>query len=219
MCMRCVQNCPVFAWESYGRKISISELCRLLLKDREYYDRSGGGVTFSGGEPLMQADFVIACEQELKREGINTAVETSCFGSSEKLRRMAETTDMFMVDLKTMDGELHCKWIGAPLEPVLDNIRVLSDKGADVLIRIPIVCGVNDTAENMEKTARFLAEETNLRSVELLRMHKLAQSKYEALGRSYPAADLEISTDEQILSLAHELGKHGLKVLYRGIWQ
>lgn len=218
-CMKCTEVCPLFAWECYGRKISVSELCELLARDRDYYDISGGGVTFSGGEPLSQAEFVISCERELKSRGIHTAIETSCFGDSEKLSKMAEVTDCFMVDIKSLDDRMHRQWVGAPIVPILNNIRLLSELHANVLIRIPVVCGVNDTAGNMEKTARFLTEQTEFRSVELLQMHKLAEGKYESLERAYLAADLDIPSDEQMSALAGELGKHGLKVLYRGVWQ
>lgn len=215
-CGACVEACPYGAWECYGKEMSVDDVVAEVLKDRAYYEKTGGGVTFSGGEPLMQAEFVAACAQKLKDEGIHVAVETACFGSAEALRALCAVTDFFMVDLKTMDEAAHKEWIRAPLQPILENIRRLGAWGADVLIRIPVVTGCNDSAHNMEKTAAFLLEQTPYRRVELLRMHKLAQNKYEALQRDYTVADVEPPSEETIHTLAKTLKLHGMEVLYKG---
>lgn len=215
-CLRCSMGCPTFAWVPYGRQVRMSELCGELLKDRAYYQRTGGGVTFSGGEPLLQAKFVIASEKQLKSVGVHTAVETACFGDPELLRQMAEQTDLFMADLKVMDDALHRKWVGAPIAPILSNLTLLSEINADVLIRIPVVCGVNDTVSNMQQTAKFLIDKTHYRKVELLKMHKLGASKYEFLNRNCPAMDLDVPTEDAILRLAEVLIGCGIAVWYRG---
>ena len=215
-CGACVEACPYGAWEAYGKETTVEDAVAEVLKDRAYYEKTGGGVTFSGGEPLMQAEFVAACAQKLKDEGIHVAVETACFGSAEALSALCAVTDFFMVDLKTMDEAAHKEWIRAPLQPILENIRRLGEWGADVLIRIPVVTGCNDSAHNMEKTAAFLLEQTPYRRVELLRMHKLAQNKYEALQRDYTVADVEPPSEETIHTLAKMLKLHGMEVLYKG---
>ena len=215
-CDTCVSSCPYGAWERYGKEMSVDEVVAEVRKDKAYYEKTGGGVTFSGGEPLMQAEFVAACAEKLKEEGISVAVETACFGSLDALRTLCAVADCFMVDLKVMDEETHKAWIKAPLQPILENIRRLGEWGAEVLIRIPVVTGCNDSIANAEATAAFLLSQTPYRRVELLKMHKLAQNKYEALQRAYTVADVEPPSEETIHTLAKVLNAHGLSVLYKG---
>lgn len=216
LCMRCTEVCPWLAWEKYGKEITSAELCALLAKDKEYYKQSGGGVTFSGGEPLSQHRFVTHCAAELRTMGIHTAVETSCFGDSEALAEMASVTELFMVDIKNMDDARHLEQTGGHVQPVLSNLCLLSSLGASVLIRIPIVKGFNDSDENIENTARFLLENTVFRRVELLRMHKLAESKYTALGRDYAAMRLDVPDMDTVMHSAEILKRHGIEVIYGG---
>ena len=215
-CDMCVSSCPYGAWECYGKEMSVDEVVSEVLKDKAYYEKSDGGVTFSGGEPLMQAEFVAACAKKLKEEGIHIAVETACFGSVEALKTFHAVTDFFMVDLKTMDEETHKARIKASVQPILQNICLLGEWGAKVLIRIPVVTGCNDSVANMEATAAFLCTHTPFRCVELLKMHKLAQNKYDALQREYAVADVEPPSEETIEALAKVLKAHGISVLYKG---
>ena len=216
-CLRCAEVCPYQAWEVYGYDIDADTLVESCLKDKAYYDKTNGGVTFSGGEPLEQADFVAACASALKGQGVRIAVETACFGSETHLKQLAEVTDLFMVDLKVMDGQMHQKWIGAPVAPILSNIRLLARSGADVLIRIPVVSGCNDSPSNMEATADFLLSDTSFRRIELLKMHKLAENKYDSWNRNYSVSSVEPPTEEKISDLAAVLKQRGLQVLYKGI--
>lgn len=213
LCMKCSEICPSFAMETYGKVMTADEVCAVVEKDIAYYESTGGGVTFSGGEPLLQADFVYAVEKRLHENNVHTAVETSCFGEREKLKRLTEETDLFMVDIKTMAKDLHRQWTGASLLPILRNIALLSEWGARALIRITVVLGVSDSIENVAKTAEFLLRETKFRQVELLRMHKLAQGKYQSLGRQYPADRLEIPTEETMRRLERELLRYGMEVI------
>lgn len=215
LCMKCSEICPSFAWETYGKVMTADEVCAAVEKDIAYYESTGGGVTFSGGEPLMQADFVYALEKRLHEKNVRTAVETSCFGEREKLKRLTEETDLFMVDIKTMEEDLHRAWTGVPLLPILRNIALLAERDARALIRIPVVPGVSDSAENIGKTAEFLLRETKFRQVELLRMHKLAQGKYQSLGRQYPAEKLDVPTEETMQRLEREFFRYGIEVINR----
>lgn len=216
LCMRCTEVCPWLAWEKYGKEITAAELCALLARDKEYYKQSGGGVTFSGGEPLTQHRFVTRCAAELRAMGIHTAVETSCFGDSDALAEMAKVTELFMVDIKNMDDARHLEQTGGHIQPVLSGLCLLSSIGASVLIRIPIVTAFNDSEDNFERTARFLIENTAFRRVELLRMHKLAESKYIALGREYEAMKLDIPDVATVTRLAAVLKSRGIEVIYGG---
>lgn len=215
-CFACVQCCPHNARDVYGEEMSPAEVADIVLRDRRYYEKSGGGVTFSGGEPLSQAAFVLETAKLLKAQGIHTAIETSCYGSSESLLSLLPYIDYFMADIKAMDEETHQTYTGVSVEPILRHIKLLSEHGADVLIRIPVVPGCNDTADNMTRTARFLWDNTRFRQVELLKMHKLAAHKYNSLGLPYPAADILEPSEEHILQLADCLAAAGLTVLYNG---
>ena len=215
-CFRCAQICPQGAWELYGYETEPETLVQELLKDKAYFDKTGGGVTFSGGEPLWQTDFVAECERLLREAGVPTAVETSCFGTKEKIESLIRHTDFFMVDLKVMDDMAHRKWIGSSVFPVLSGIELLSERNADVLIRIPVVSGCNDSIRNMELTAEFLTSRTTFRRIELLKMHKLAENKYDSLNREYPVAGIAPPSDEKIAELADALKRRGIQVLYKG---
>lgn len=215
-CFACVQRCPNNARGIYGQEMSPADVTGIVLRDRRYYEKSGGGVTFSGGEPLSQAAFVLETAKRLKAQGIHTAMETSCYGSRESLLALLPYIDYFMADIKAMDDALHKRYTGVSVEPILHHIQLLSAKGADVLIRIPVVPGCNDTGANMAQTARFLRDNTRFRRVELLKMHKLAEHKYTSLGLPYPAADIPVPEEEHLLQLAAYLAAEGITVLYKG---
>ena len=215
-CNACVASCPYSAWECYGERMSVEDVVTEVLKDKAYYTKTGGGVTFSGGEPLLRADFVAACATQLREHGVHVAVETACFGSETALRRLFDAADLFLVDLKVMDDAAHRRWIGSPVEPILQNLRLLGAWGAEALVRIPVVMGCNATEENMAATADFLLSQTPYRTVELLKMHKLAENKYRALRRDWLIADVEPPTEEHMAELANVLKQKGLCVYYKG---
>ncbi len=213
-CFSCVGVCPNRALRRYGAEYTAEQLTEILLKDRAYYDKTGGGVTFSGGEPLIQSGFVRETAELLRENGVHSMMETSCYAGREALEQTLPVIDRYMVDLKVKDDAAHRHYTGVSVEPILQNIAYLSEQGADVLIRIPIVTGCNDTAENMEATARFLNTETRFRKIELLRMHKLAEHKYASLDKEYLVSDLPIPEEERIAQLAEQLTTYGMTVLY-----
>ena len=183
MCGKCVKVCPTGATEMYGKEMSADEVAETVRRDRKFYERSGGGVTFSGGEPLSQADFVAECASKLKPDGIHTAVETSLYASRNALDKILPHIDYFMADIKVMDDDIHKKATGC------------SNR---------IIPGINDSSDNIKKTAEFLTENTPYRKIELLPIHKLAEHKYEALGRDYPVKDIPTPTKESLDAL-HDL--------------
>lgn len=211
-CYACVDACPTGAAELYGKELSPEDAADIALKDKRYYDKSGGGVTFSGGEPLLYPEFVCRTSEILRRLGVHTAVETSLFASKDVVSAVASCVDLFMADIKTMDEELHVRATGRSNERILENIRLLSELGAEVLIRVPVVPGFSDGSDNIRKTADFLTENTRFRTVELLAMHKLAAHKYEALGREYPAQDIPLPDDETMRDLGNILKEKGFTV-------
>ena len=201
---RCAEVCPTKAIELSGKPMSVAEIMNEIEKERVFFDQSGGGVTFSGGEPLLQSRFLIELLDECGKRGIHTAIDTAGLANTEIILEVAKRTDLFLYDLKIMDSEKHRKWVGVPNEKILENLKILAETGANIIIRIPLVGGVNDDAENMEATARFVSELSGeKKEVNLLPYHKIAQTKYQKLGRPDEFQLLEEPTKEaQIQAIA-----------------
>lgn len=176
---------------SIGRRwIDSTSLVSEILKDEVFYQESGGGVTFSGGEPLMQPDFLLRTLLTCKTTGIRTAVDTCGYADSEKLKAIMPYTDLFLYDLKVIDPELHLKYTGVSNELILKNLELIADSGASIIIRIPVVRGVNDTPENISGLIRLLASlSSKIEGIHLLSYHHLAKSKYEKLGKPFDAME------------------------------
>lgn len=169
--------------ELCGYRISARELSVRLGRDRELFRDSGGGVTFTGGEPLLQAPFL--CEVMDGLDGIHKVVETSGYAPEEAFRSVLERADCLLFDIKLADSELHRQFTGVGNERILQNLRILIASGKAFVARIPLIPGVNDTRENMEATASLLQCAPGLRRVELLRYNLVAGAKYPMLGLSY----------------------------------
>ena len=184
LCGRCAEVCPTKAIELSGKPLTIAEIMCEIEKERIFFDQSGGGVTFSGGEPLLHAGFLIGLLDECGRRGIHRVVDTAGMANTSIIMEVAKRTDLFLYDLKIMDSEKHQEWTGVPNEKILGNLKVLAEAGADIIIRIPLIGGVNDDDENITETARFVSELAGQpKVVNLLPYHKIAQNKYGKLGR------------------------------------
>jgi pyruvate formate lyase activating enzyme len=185
-CGRCVSACPASALEVIGKTYTVDELAARALQDRVFYEKSGGGVTLSGGEASMQTDFSMTLMKRLRQERIHLALDT-CGGTKwPNLWRLVDQADLVLYDLKLMDRDQHRKLTGISLDLVLDNAREISKSGKPLWVRTPIIPGVNDTKENIRKTARFINE--NLPTVErydLLAFNNTCASKYQRLGLNW----------------------------------
>jgi pyruvate formate lyase activating enzyme len=207
---RCAEVCPTKAIEISGHPMSVAEIMNEIEKERVFFDQSGGGVTFSGGEPLLQSRFLIELLDECGKRGIHRAVDTAGLANTEIILEVAKRTDLFLYDLKMMDSEKHRKCVGVPNEKILENLKLLAETGVKIIIRIPLIGGVNDDAENMVATARFVASLSGeKKEVNLLPYHKIAQTKYQKLGRPEEFQLLEEPTREaqtQAVSIFKQLG-------------
>jgi pyruvate formate lyase activating enzyme len=184
LCGTCAAVCPTKAIEMSGIAMAVEEIMNEIEKERVFIEQSGGGVTFSGGEPMLHADFLVRLLDACRERGIHTAVDTAGLVNPETLLEVAKRTDLFLYDLKLMDSDHHREWTGVPNERILANLRVLAESGANINVRIPLVGGVNDDEENIVETARFLAGLPGERiKVNLLPYHKIAQAKYAKLGK------------------------------------
>lgn len=169
--------------EMCGYRISAEALAERLRRDADLFRDSGGGVTFTGGEPLLQADFLAEVMDLLP--DINKAVETSGYASEADFRKVMDRADLLLLDLKLADPDLHRRYTGADNGPILRNLAVLKASGKPFVARIPLIPGVNDNQENMEATAVLLQDAPGLQRVELLRYNKIAGAKYPMLGLPY----------------------------------
>jgi pyruvate formate lyase activating enzyme len=205
------------AIEMSGRVMSVDEIMEAIEKERVFFDHSGGGVTFSGGEPLVHLPVLKKLLDECGRRHIHRAVDTAGHVSTVALLEAAAGTDLFLYDLKMMDSDLHRKWTGVPNEKILHNLSVLAETGADIIIRIPLMGGINDTEENIEKTAQFVARLAGKKKdVNILPYHRIAQNKYMKLGRSESFGMFEEPGKETLERVIQQFVKHGIKATIGG---
>lgn len=179
-CNKCSEVCLGKALTFYGKEVSVDELLPILLEDKEFFDNSNGGVTLSGGECLMQADFCLELLKKLKENGIHTAVDTCGYVKREVLDKVANFVDVFLYDIKAFDSSVHEKCTGKDNKIILENLKYLDSIGKNVEIRIPFVPNYNSF--EIENIAKFLSGLNNLTKVRLLNYHNYAGSKYMALG-------------------------------------
>ena len=179
-CGKCSDACLGSAITFYGNEITVEELLPQLLEDREFYETSGGGVTLSGGECLCQADFCAELLKALKKEGINTAVDTCGFVSKKAIDKVLPYTDTFLYDIKAIDEDVHIKCTGKSNKIILDNLKYIDSLGKKIEIRIPYVPEYN--SDQIVKIAEFLRTLKNIKAVKVLPYHNYAGSKYEALN-------------------------------------
>jgi pyruvate formate lyase activating enzyme len=226
LCGACVEVCVSHALEMIGRSMTVAEVMAEILADRAFYRNSGGGVTLSGGEPLVQDRFAFALLECCKAEGLHTAVETAANCRWERLAALLPLTDLVLLDLKHMDGERHRAATGASNRQILANARRLAERGQAMILRIPVVPGVNDGADNIVATARFVCELTRLGrengyyaevvpSLELLPFHRLSGQKYRDLGWEDQAAGIQPPGAARITTLTALAAGSGIPVRHR----
>jgi pyruvate formate lyase activating enzyme len=196
-CGRCVEVCPAVARALHGRLASVEEVLCEVKRDQIFYRTSGGGVTVSGGEPLLQAVFVAALLKACRREGIDTAIETCGHGSWEDFALVLAYTDSVLFDIKHVDTIAHRRLTGVGNELILANLRRVVECGARVVLRLPIVPGCNADPDSVRAVAA-LARGLGVVELHLLPYHRLGESKYQALGRSCPLGGLAPPSAEEI---------------------
>ncbi|MCD6363194.1 MAG: glycyl-radical enzyme activating protein [Synergistetes bacterium] len=193
-CGVCVEACPTGARKVAGKWYTVDELLCEIKKDIPFYDTSGGGVTASGGEPLTQAKFLSEFLKACKEIGVRTALDTSGYADWETISSLIDYVDLFLYDVKLIDGEKHKRWIGVPNEPILSNLKKLVQRGGRIFIRYPLIPGVNDSLEDIDSLGRFLSEIGGIEEVDILPYHKLGVDKAKRLGKKdpvFPSPDKE----------------------------
>ena len=216
-CGLCVEACPTGALSMIGREIDVDELMKEIERDVLLFDNSGGGVTFSGGEPLFQPTFLRESLKECKRRGIHTAMETSGHAPPKVFESVADYVDLFLFDLKLMDEEQHRKYTGASNRIVKKNLLTLvtAGRGRDVVLRFPVITGITDTEENLDALASFVCGLEGVGEIDLLPYHDVSE-KYNRLGLTYKMYTHEAPSEEKLGHVRDRLEKAGLKVRMRG---
>ena len=213
VCGQCVETCFAGGLSLIGRSMSVDAVLTEVLQDIAFYRSSGGGVTFSGGEPVLQTEFLSTVLARCRWAGVHTAIETAGYYPWERLEYLLPHVDMVMMDLKHMDSEQHKAATGAPNDLILANARKLAESSVALLFRTPVIPTVNDTPDAIRAIAQFVQELSTLRGaaipLELLQFHRLAEDKYTHLGRSYQAHALP-DTVENLRALVAIVQEYGL---------
>jgi len=215
-CGSCVEACPADARELSGRDYLVDELVEALERDRVFFDTSGGGVTFSGGEPLAQYGFLTKCLSECHRRGLHTTIDTCGLAPRETLLEVARLADLVLFDLKHMNGARHRSETGADNSLILDNLRALSESDVEVWVRVPLIPGFNDDAENIEATGAFLEGLPRRHRVFVLPYHSIANGKRSRLEKTNAEVGLQSPGVELLGAVAKAFTKHNLEVTIGG---
>ena len=214
LCGKCADECYAEAIKLSGRTVSANELFDEAIRDKAVYDQSGGGVTFSGGEPLMQADFLSGVMRGLKDVGVHIAVETSLCVKWENVEKIIGLVDLFFVDIKCVTPETHKTGVGADNGLILENIRRLSEAGANMILRTPVVPGFNADEAEIGRIGRFICELPGRHNAELLAYHGMCAPKYAALGREFPCDGTREPDREEMEKYTNILKDMGIDAKY-----
>jgi glycyl-radical enzyme activating protein len=215
-CGKCQRICNANAINISGRYLTVLEVMAVLERDREFYERTGGGVTFSGGEPFAQPQFLRELARTAKARNLHTAVETCGFVTWETIRSVLDFMDLVLYDIKHMDPERHIRGTGVPNELILENMKRINSAGISIRARLPLIPGYNDSVENIRATAAFIAGLSNLEALDILPYHRMGEPKWGQLDRSYALHGLAPHTKKQLDKLVAIAQEYGIEVTLGG---
>lgn len=212
----CADVCPAEALKIIGMEMTAGEVIREIEKDRIFFDNSKGGVTFSGGEPLIQIDFLNELLDECGKRSIHTVVDTCGYTPFECLDRIRDRVDLFLYDLKMMDDDKHREVTGVSNRIIMENLIKLSEKKSHIQVRIPVITGVNDSIDNLVQIAEFLKSLRNIEGISLLPFHKIGSQKYKNLDMPFKGAEVQSPSAGKIAQFKIRLEKYGFNVSVGG---
>ena len=210
-CGACVDACPAGARVLVGQAMSVPEVLTEICRDQVFYEDSGGGVTFSGGEPLAQPEFLSSALAACRRRGIHTAIDTCGYAPTSQFLAIAPLADLFLYDLKFMDDALHCKFTGVSNQAIIENLEHLARLGRAIWIRIPLIPGVNDHDFELDTMARFIAALPGVQQVNLLPYHMIGIHKFARIGQEYGLPGLTPPSAERMKDIVARFAAGGLK--------
>jgi pyruvate formate lyase activating enzyme len=215
-CGTCVEVCVSDARELVGREMTVAQVIDEIEKDIVFYDESGGGATFSGGEPLLQSNFLLELLKACKERAIHTAIDTVGLATPEVLDEISRYTDLFLYDLKVMNDAKHAEFTGVSNALILSNLQHLVSVGKQVVLRVPIIPGFNDSQLDIEQMGEFAASLGGIKEVDLLPFHDIGRSKYERLGIQCTIPDVDPPSESRMHQIADQLSRFGLTVKIGG---
>lgn len=215
-CGKCQQICYANAINISGRYLTVAEVMDLVMRDREFYERTGGGVTFSGGEPFAQPRFLRELARTAKEGKLHTAVETCGHLHWDIFSSILGYMDMVLYDLKHMDPERHLQGTGVDNRLILENLKRVDSSGMTIRARLPLVPGFNDSEDNIRATSAFIAGLSNLEALDILPYHRMGEPKWGQLDRSYKLHGVEPPARDRIFELADIARKYGIEVTVGG---
>ena len=195
-----------------GYKISVDELYKTILGDKIFFEESGGGVTFSGGEPLMQADVLYEILKISKENKIHTCLDTTGFASKKTIEKIAEYVDCFLYDIKLIDNNLHVYYTGIPVDGILQNLKWLDQNKKNVVLRFPVIPGITDTKKNISEIKSFITSLENINQIDLLPYHNIQNGKYERFKKVNKMEDTKPLSENNMKQLKSEFESIGFKV-------
>jgi len=216
LCGACTRICPAEARQMVGREVNVLEVMAEIKKDILFYDQSGGGVTFSGGEPFMQPEFLLGLLEACGRIGMQRAVDTTGYAQSSLLLEVAKQTDLFLYDLKHMDADKHKEYTGVSNELILANLELLVRKGAKIRIRVPVIPGLNDDEKNLSALKKFVLTLPGVRDIHLLPYHRAAREKYRRFNMAYSLDQMPAPPKAMLEKIAKDWEAAGLRVRIGG---
>jgi glycyl-radical enzyme activating protein family len=214
-CFQCAETCPYEALKLSGKEMSSEEVLKEVMKDRVFYRQTGGGVTLSGGEPLMQIDFAAEILEMVKTEGVGTCVETAGNVPWQYFEKILPFTDLFLFDVKTIEPELHRKWTGFDNRLILKNLERLGKLDKEIIVRIPLIPDVNDGQEFKNIIDRVV-EMDSIKEVHILPFHQLGSSKYDQMGMEYSMKDHREESGEMADECQRYAADRGFRVSVGG---
>lgn len=212
-CQKCVGICLQNAWSVKGEKKTAKEVVEICLQDCDFYEQSGGGVTFSGGEALIQGKFLIAMADLLKQNGIHTAIETTGFVDHEAFKQAADRLDLFLFDVKHYTSAAHLSGTGVPNEKILNNLSYLIQAKKDFLCRIPVIPGFNASLEDAQGFCD-LFNRLGVKRVQLLPFHQMGEKKYSMLDRDYKYQQIKALHPEDLQAYAKTFHQNGIDAFF-----
>lgn len=215
-CGTCVEVCVSDAREIVGEEMTVAQVMEEIEKDIVFYNESGGGVTFSGGEPLLQSDFLLGLLKACKENGIHTAIETTGLAAPEMLETVSRYTDLFLYDLKVLNDAKHVEFTGVSNALLLSNLQLLVSASKQVVLRIPIIPGFNDNPVDIKEIGQFAASLRGIKEIDLLPFHEIGRSKYERLGIDCTMPELDPPSEQRLGQIADDLSKFGVTVRIGG---
>jgi pyruvate formate lyase activating enzyme len=215
VCGDCAQKCPTGALSVVGKEMTVKEIMKEISKDLTFYDESGGGVTFSGGEPLLQVDFLDMLLSECKRKNVHTAVDTSGYASAASFEKIKDKVDLFLYDIKIMDEKKHRKYTGVSNKLVLENFRRLAENESNIVVRFPVVPGINDDKNNISRLGEIVFS-YGVKRIHLLPYHRAGIEKYRSLGKSYKLKTTENPSGHKLSLIKKQLEVLELSVCVGG---